>query len=119
MLNKNLKLNLAIITTLLLVSFLAMTPTQAGVPVSDLAVQFERNPLFSESNFLPGDAVTRWIKVGNNTGSSQKVATEAINVTDPNSLASSFNLQIKEGAVVLFNNTLAAFLADMKPFCLI
>ena len=46
---------------------------------SPLEVEFEKTPLFEEANFLPGDSVTRWVKVTNNSGQSQNIATEAIN----------------------------------------
>jgi len=46
---------------------------------SPLEVEFEKTPLFKEANFLPGDSVTRWVRVTNNTGQPQRIATEAIN----------------------------------------
>jgi hypothetical protein len=55
--------------------FLPSTFAQAA----NLEVQFEQSPLFSETNFLPGQSVSRWVKVTNNSGQSQRIATEAIN----------------------------------------
>jgi len=46
---------------------------------ADLEVQFEQAPLFSETNFLPGQSVSRWVKVTNNSSQSQKIATEVVN----------------------------------------
>jgi len=36
-------------------------------------------PIFSQANFLPGDSVTRLIRVTNNSVETQRIATEAIN----------------------------------------
>ena len=44
-----------------------------------LLITFEQDPLFGQSNFLPGDSITRWVKVANNTGETKSIATEAIN----------------------------------------
>jgi hypothetical protein len=66
-------------------SLLAMNAALAQIPPNPdeykLEVEFEQTPLFGneEDNFLPGDSVVRWVKVTNNTGQSQKIATEAIN----------------------------------------
>lgn len=78
-------------------------------PPDNLVVQFEQTPLFNEANFLPGTGVTRFVKVTNNSGSSQRIATEAINKSDPDNLAEKLNLVIKEGATVIFNDTLKKF----------
>lgn len=45
----------------------------------NLVVEFETTPLFDEANFLPGDNVPRWVRVTNNSGQIQPIATEAIN----------------------------------------
>ncbi len=74
-----------------------------------LTVEFEDKPLFDEANFLPGQAVTRWVKVTNNSDSSQRIATEAINISDPDRLGDVLNLEIKEGSTVLYNNPLSTF----------
>ena len=39
----------------------------------------ESFPIFKEENFLPGDTVTRQVRVTNNSGQPQRIATEAIN----------------------------------------
>ncbi len=75
----------------------------------DLVVEFERSPLFEEANFLPGDSVSRWIKVTNNTSETKRIATEAINVSDPDNLGDVLAFQIKEGEDLLFSGTLSDF----------
>ncbi len=75
----------------------------------NLVVEFERRPLFNEANFLPGEGVTRWVKVTNNSGATQRIATEAINKDDPNNLGAVLNLEIKEGEVTRYNNALSQF----------
>jgi hypothetical protein len=84
----------------------------AGVPVDPpdpLIVQFEKSPLFSETNILPGDTVNRWIKVWNNSGEVQKIVVSPINVNNPDGLGDVLYLQIKEGVNALYNGTLAGF----------
>ncbi|MCX6764454.1 MAG: fibronectin type III domain-containing protein [Candidatus Nealsonbacteria bacterium] len=78
-------------------------------PADPLAVEFEKTPLFKEANFLPGEGITRWIKVTNNSGESRGIAIETINESDPDNFASQLNLTIKEGATILYNNTLINF----------
>ncbi len=77
--------------------------------VGNIYVEFQNTPLFYEANFLPGEGVTRWIKVTNYSGSTQKIAIETINEVDLDNLASQMNLVIKKGAAVLYNNTLQNF----------
>lgn len=89
---------------------------------ANLEVQFEKTPLFSETNFLPGENVSRWVRVTNNSGESQRIATEAINKNDPDRLGDVLNLEIKEGGVRLYNDALSkfftageVFLSDLAP----
>ena len=77
----------------------------------NLDIQFEQTPLFNETNILPGDTVSRWVKATNNSGYNMPIATQAINVTDPDNLGSKLNLVIKEGTNTLYTGTLAEFLA--------
>ena len=60
----------------------------------NLVVEFEQTPLFNEVNFLPGQSITRWVKVTNNNGETQRIATEAINVGDSDRLGDVLNLEI-------------------------
>lgn len=75
----------------------------------NLVVEFEQTPLFNEVNFLPGQSITRWVKVTNNNGETQRIATEAINVGDSDRLGDVLNLEIKEGQITLYNNPLSTF----------
>ncbi len=89
---------------------------QAKAVVDPLVVGFETAPLFSEANFLPGGEITRWIKVTNNSGSNQRIATQPLNITDPNHLGGVLNLVIKEGGTTLYNNALSNFLANGEVY---
>jgi len=80
-----------------------------NVLAAGLVVKFEKTPLFSEANILPGNEITRWIKITNNDTTSHKIIVEAINTSDPNNLASQLNLTIKEGATNLYTGTLKDF----------
>ena len=113
MLNKILKNSLLLIIALFGAGFLAVPMAYAGV-VKPLTVEFQNTPLFNEVNFLPGDTVTRWIRVANNSGASQEIIIEAINVSDPNSFAPIFNLKIEESSTTIFDDTLANFFANSE-----
>ncbi|MDD5433728.1 MAG: hypothetical protein PHE77_03720 [Candidatus Pacebacteria bacterium] len=80
-----------------------------NVLAAGLVVQFENQPLFKEANFLPGDGITRFIKVQNNDTVSHKIIVETINETDPDNFAKELNLVIKKGSDVLYSNTLKEF----------
>jgi len=73
-------------------------------------------PIFSETNFLPGGNVTRLVRVINNSGATQRIATQPLNITDPNHLGDVLNLVIKEGATTLYNNALSTFLANGEAY---
>lgn len=74
-----------------------------------LSVEFERQPLFSEAQILPGDEVTRFIKVSNNSGTEQAVLLEAINTFDDEGLGSKMNLLVRRSGEPLYQATLAEF----------
>jgi len=75
-----------------------------------LVVEFEKSPsLFNEANFLPGETITRWIKVTNNTSQIQRIGTKAINVNDPNHLGNVMYLEIKEGGTTRYLGKLSDF----------
>ncbi len=111
--NKITKTILIISITFFGVGFLSISSTQA---VSPLEVEFESTPLFNQANFLPGDSVTRWVKVTNNSGETQRIATEAINQIDPDDLSSQLNLTIKEGTTAIFNDTLEKFFSQGETY---
>ena len=76
-----------------------------------LGVQFVPNPLFNKTNFLPLDETSGTATVTNNSGATQTVLTEAINIADNNNLGSLLHLTIKENSITLFDNSLANFLS--------
>ncbi len=85
--------------------FLAST-AQAGMSVPPLAVEFEGgSPLFNQTNFTPGDSVTKWVKVTNTSGLTQRIAIEAINFTKPvpeADLSRALMILIKQGATEIY-----------------
>ncbi|MDD4990251.1 MAG: fibronectin type III domain-containing protein [Candidatus Pacebacteria bacterium] len=93
--------------------FLLPGNAKAVVPLN---VQFEKTPLFSEANFVPGGSVERWVKATNNSGQIQRIAVEAINKNDPDNFGEKLNLTIKEGETVIFNNTLKQFLDQGETY---
>lgn len=76
----------------------------------DLTVNFEKTPLFSEANFLPGTVVDRDVEVTNNTDGSKQIITEAINQNDPDGFGDVLQIIITEGITQLFDGTLVDFL---------
>jgi len=91
---------------------LVAVSSASAVTVDNLLVEFENQPLFSEANFIPGDGVTRFIKVSNNSPDAQNIIIEAINVTNSGDLGDDLELTIKEGATELYQDTLANFFSD-------
>lgn len=87
-----------------------------------ITVEFQNSPLFSEANFLPSQSVTKWIKVTNVSGSTQKIVIKALNVKSVGDLSDFLDLEIKENTTVLSTSTLAHFftlseqqLSDLLP----
>jgi len=79
-------------------------------------VVFENNPLFNEANFLPGESVARWVKVTNNSSQTQRIATEAIKVSDPDWLGAVLNLEIKKEGITLYSKPLSIFFKEGEVF---
>ncbi len=70
-----------------------------------LVVEFQTTPLFNEADLLPGDSVTHWIKVTNNSGTNQKIEIQAINFTDPipnDDLSRVLSIDIKQNGGTLY-----------------
>ncbi len=68
-----------------------------SVQAAPLEVQFETVPLFGESNFLPGDTITKTVTVTNNSGEDKSVYTELINVVDDDGLGDAMGVIINNG----------------------
>ncbi len=69
------------------------SPAHAEGP---LTVDFERDPLFGEVNFLPGDMRDGDVTVTNGTDVAQNIYTESINGFDPDGLGSQLRLRVFE-----------------------
>ncbi len=97
--------------------FIPSTQTQA----SSLEVEFQNGndkPLFDEANFLPGDAVTRYVRVTNNTGEEKEIGMRVINSSNPDGLGDYLNIEIKEGSNTLYDKTLTQFLNETDAISL-
>ncbi len=105
---KLLTTTLAIMAVLVVSGFFAPT---TYAETARLEVQFEQKPLFNEASFAPGETISRFVKVKNNTSITQKVVAETINENNQDDLAKEFNLAIKEhdAETNLWNGTLAEF----------
>ena len=88
---------------------LLLIPGLSLAQVDGLQVNFEQEPLFQDANFLPGYSVDRWIEVTNNSGQPQRIAMEAINISDPNNFGQFLAIEIKESSDVVYDGLLADF----------
>lgn len=89
---------------------LALFNVQTGLAQApSLETEFENTPLFEEANFLPGQEVSRWARVTNNTSQSQRIAIEAINTSDPDRLGDVLKIETKQGGSLLYANSLSSF----------
>ncbi len=87
-------------------SFVQITQAQ----ISDgLVVNFVPNPLFGESNFLPGQASVANINIQNNSVSSRSVAIKAINKNDADNFGEQLHLKIQDSNQIYFDDSLANF----------
>lgn len=107
--NQGLKLKTILIISIVVLAMALSFVLPANAVVDPLVVQFEKTPLFNEVNFLPGESISRWVKVTNNSGETQRIAVEAINESDPDNLGNALTLEIKEGGSRLYDGTLSQF----------
>jgi len=95
------------ILAVLSISLFWVNPTLAVV--DGLEVKFQHTPLFNEANFLPGNSITRWVKVTNNTGETERIVAEAINVNDPDGFGNGLTLEIKKEGSLIYSGSLSQF----------
>ena len=76
-----------------------------------LNINFEKEPLFQETNFLPGESVTRWIEVENKSSETQPIAVEAINYSSctVNCFSEQLELNISNGSTDIYTESLDQF----------
>ena len=104
----------------LVFSFITFIPLPVKAVVGNLSVEFENSPLFSESNFLPGSAVTRFVKVTNNTDSVQNVFTKTTDEINYDNFGDVLELVVKRDSDILWSGTLTDFfITDKTPLSLI
>ncbi len=104
--NKVIKIILIISIALIGAGVLGVSETLAQN--DNLVVEFEPNPLFQNTNFLPGQNATGTARVTNNSGQTQRIATEAINYPNPipaGDLSRALMFIIKEGATDLYGGS--------------
>ena len=99
----------------ILISIFALGIFSFASPVlaaGETEVLFENGndvPLFNEANFLPGQTVTRWVKFQNNTADTLKATAKISSYSDNDGLGNWLEVEIKQGADVLFSKTLKDF----------
>ncbi len=99
-------------TKLIIAAILLFAAPIAFAQSTPLQVTFTPNPLFDQSNFLPGDDSVGTVDVVNNTESEQEVVVEAINVSDHDSFGAKLHLNITGSAGVIYNDNFEAFLTN-------
>lgn len=80
--------------------------------VGDLTVIWETDPLFNETNIVPGFTKTKTVNVANGASSIRPVGVRGILTSDPGNMKSVMNIKIKKGATTLYNNSLAQFFTN-------
>ncbi|MDD5031791.1 MAG: fibronectin type III domain-containing protein [Patescibacteria group bacterium] len=100
------KLKIFITSCLILTLVFSAKQVQAG-NIADIS--FESSPLFGEINIMPGDSVSKWIKVMNKIEGDLAITTKATNVINDDNLGDQMNLTIKKGDSVIYNDTMTAF----------
>lgn len=69
-------------------------------------VKFQKTPLFTEANFIPGDSVSRTVDVENQDGAPQGISMKFYGVDNGDNLASRFNFKIKKGGDTVYSDDL-------------
>ena len=107
--NKFTKTILISLITIFSASLLFVSSAQAVDPL--LKVDFENTPLFSEANFLPGESVTRYADVTNNSVEIKKIGLNVIDNSgcSTDCLSDVLNLVVSENGTTLYSGSLANF----------
>lgn len=84
--------------------------------VTDLEVIFDAgrrppDPMFLETDFKPGDCVTKWAKITNRTTENQEIIAELKNYVDQHDMGKVFNIEIKK-----FGSTTALYSGTLREF---
>jgi len=93
----------------ILLSFAFLLPAFAFA-----SVEFEQSPLFGESNFAPGNSITRYVNIENESPDAHEIIVKAFDYVNEDNLGDVIDLQIKEGSSVLYENTFSDFFSDGK-----
>ncbi|MHB1330625.1 MAG: fibronectin type III domain-containing protein [Minisyncoccota bacterium] len=101
-----------ILNTLRILVFISTLFFALPVSAQSLDVQFEREPLFGEVNFLPGDTKSGDALVTNGTEETQIVYAESVNGFDPDGLGSQMRLIIRSESGVIYDDVFASFLSS-------
>lgn len=77
-------------------------------------VQFETTPLFSESNFAPGNSITKWIKLNNTTEGVRLGIVRALNVVNEGEMGDLTTIEIKHGDETIYKGTFSDFFSKSE-----
>ncbi|MFH1170465.1 MAG: fibronectin type III domain-containing protein [Candidatus Vogelbacteria bacterium] len=105
-----------LILPIAVIIILAGGAPRAFAGVTPLSVQFVPDPLFNQTNFLPLDEASGAVTVTNNSGATQNILAEAINVSDNDNFGSLLRLEISSDNGIIFNNSLADFFSAAGEF---
>jgi len=81
-------------------------------------VEFQSTPLFGEASFAPGNTITKWIKLNNNTEIAHLGIVKALDVVNDGiegkKLGDVTNLKIKQGETIIYEGTFSDFFSKSK-----
>ena len=98
----------------LVLSFVSLTLffTAAPAHAMILDVTFTPNPLFENTNILPGDVEVGTASVTNTSEFTQTIVTEAVGISDPDNFGDLLLLTINDSTGQLYSDSLASFFAS-------
>lgn len=85
--------------------------------VGELTVSWDGSPIFNYANIAPGFEANSSVNVENGGASPRQVAIKGIETSDSGNMSNAMHIEIKEGATVLYYDTLTNFFASStSPF---
>ncbi|MGE5393075.1 MAG: hypothetical protein ACM3NH_05020 [Candidatus Saccharibacteria bacterium] len=101
--NRFLKFIALILPVLMLGMFSFGLPARAQA----LVIVTQMEPLFTEANFAPGEQVTRWVKIANQSDNDRQAGLLLFNLVDPGHLGDAISLSVSSNGTELFRKTLS------------
>ncbi len=101
-----------LILTAIIILGLTISSSASALIGTNFDILPEQDPLFQNANFMPGDSVSRYVRVTNKTTDSYLGYAWATGVDDSDGLGSALYLTITRDTVIIYQNTLADFFSQ-------